>query len=143
MEYLNLFAFFKFSALFFFSCELEKTETKTEERKPDLEGVVPLHVGSQVFISKRDILRILHNDCCVYTGSLSEIVFGRTALIKCYELDPSERLYGLNLNYLNSIITHVIMVFKSRNEDINADQVKSFVLNKINQLGEKHHKTDL
>lgn len=44
------------------------------EQKP---GMIPLHVGSQVYVSKKELIKIFDPKPAIYTCKLAEVIFGQ------------------------------------------------------------------
>lgn len=59
--------------------------------------LIPLHSGSSVYVSKKDLINIFTNKPHVYTSRLADLLFGQEALVACKEK------YSVNLSHLDPV----------------------------------------
>ncbi|XP_055594640.1 modifier of mdg4-like isoform X3 [Uranotaenia lowii] len=106
---------------------------------------VPLHSGSTVFVTTKDLIRIYTTKPALYTARLVEIVFGRETMMKsCLEGSTGagtaatsnniSHLKPLDSNMLQSIIVHVVNVFKKQKIEISEALVLGFIRNRLCQI---------
>ncbi|XP_059611352.1 modifier of mdg4-like isoform X11 [Phlebotomus argentipes] len=98
--------------------------------------LIPLHSGSSVYVSKKDLITIFTNKPHVYTSRLADLLFGREALLACKEK------YTINLSQLDpvklkSLIIHIVQVCKRSSMDMNEQSVLTYLKTKINNMSLK------
>lgn len=79
----------------------------------DNPNLIPLHIGSRVYVNKHDILKIFTNKPALYTIRLLEMVFGTEVLKRsCLsdERDEENKLVPLELDSFESLMSGFFVV---------------------------------
>lgn len=128
----------------------EKNVSKNEEQ-------IPLHIGSQVFVSKLDLIRIYTPAPDLYTARLADLLFGtevlqRTTMYSKYQssldvLDPVRvaslisTIISTTFFFFGNIklslwffLVHIVQVFQRRGLAISGDMVRRYIKRHINEL---------
>lgn len=66
-------------------------------------GMIPLHVGSQVYVSKKELIKIFDPKPSIYTCKLAVLIFGQTINQKINE--KGDPLQNLDPKKLKSLIS--------------------------------------
>lgn len=68
------------------------------------DDMIPLHAGSNVFVSKNDLVRICDPKPSVYTAKLATLLFGHDLLLMD-TVDTTDELAHLNPTKMASLIS--------------------------------------
>ncbi|XP_062556374.1 modifier of mdg4-like isoform X8 [Armigeres subalbatus] len=96
-------------------------------------SIVPLHNGSNTYISTKDLVNIYTPKAALYTARLIDVIFGRDNLIHAClnRTEHSGDLVPLDKDKLASVIVHVVNVFRKQNVEISEPLVQGYIRNRL------------
>ncbi|XP_063705175.1 modifier of mdg4-like isoform X4 [Culicoides brevitarsis] len=112
----------------------KSVEKKNRPKKSDSD-LIALHKGCKIKVSRSKLLQIYTEHPALYTTRLAEMVFGKETLLAVSKQQKDGNAIDLlDQNTLNSIIVHVLQVFKSQPVKITEKLVRSYLISKLNTL---------
>ncbi|XP_021693978.1 modifier of mdg4 isoform X16 [Aedes aegypti] len=96
-------------------------------------ALVPLHSGSNTYISTTDLVSIYTPKPALYTARLMDVIFGRHKLMSACvrRTENTGSLVPLDEHKLYSVIVHVVHVFKKQSVEISEALVQGFIRNRL------------
>lgn len=98
--------------------------------------MIPLHAGSNVYISKSDLVRIFTPNPSLYTSRLADLIFSQE-LREASTKQGKDRLSLLDQTRLSSLINHIVQVFVRRGTQMSPEMVKRFMKLKMSRMRQK------
>ncbi|XP_031625131.1 modifier of mdg4-like isoform X6 [Contarinia nasturtii] len=110
----------------------EGDTSANEAQVPIKPGMIPLHVGSKVYVSKKELIKIFDPKPAIYTCKLAVLIFGPIIHQKFNQ--SGDPLKHLNPAKLKSLITHIMQIFQRRGLLISEEMIKSYLIKHIQTL---------